>query len=59
MTIQRPDLLDYEGQRQFIVTIEAFDLVTPESARRHVRDGAGTSKHNVYSFVCPHRTPHS
>lgn len=36
MSILRPDLLDYEGQGQFILTIEAYDLVTPVNERRHV-----------------------
>lgn len=53
MTILRPDLLDYEGQRQFVLTIEAHDLVTPLNERRHV------SKHlhkrvklNIISSFC-------
>lgn len=37
VTILRPDLLDYEGQREFSITVEAHDLVTPETARRYVR----------------------
>lgn len=41
MTILRPDLLDYEGQREFTVVIEAYDLVTPVNERRHVREGVG------------------
>lgn len=36
VTILRPDLLDFESQQQFIVTIEAYDTVLPLNQRRQV-----------------------
>lgn len=37
MSILRPDLIDYEGQQEFTVSLEAYDLVADISRRRIVK----------------------